>query len=220
MNFDAPIIFYYVIVYKYIWRQLELWKEKRHTMKRLLLIAVVFFIALSFTGCLGGGSGGNGELVGVQQRQRFKETQPYGMVYIRRGSFNIGPSDQDASTSGVPIKTVSQEPFWMDDTEITNNEYRQFVHWVKEEMARTMLGDQYPEFLITEDRDGNPIDPPKINWREKIDWEETISPELHQSSRYLCIGLYPFYLWHRGQGEYPWLRSLPPRQHRQSAHRE
>lgn len=141
-------------------------------MKKLLLIAVVFSFALGFTGCLGGGSGGNGELTGVQKRQRFKETQPYGMVYIRRGSFNIGPSDQDASSAGVPTKTVSQEPFWMDDTEITNNEYRQFVGWVKESMARRMLGDQYPEFLITEDREGNPIDPPQINWREKIDWED------------------------------------------------
>ena len=100
------------------------------------------------------------------------EVITYGMVYIRRGSFNIGPSDQDASRGGVPTKTVSQDPFWMDDTEITNNEYRQFVDWVTEKMAREMLGDQYPEFLITEDREGNPIDPPQINWREKIDWED------------------------------------------------
>ena len=141
-------------------------------MKKPILIAVVFIMTIVFTGCLGGGSGGNGELVGVQKRPRFKETQPYGMVYIRRGSFNIGPSDQDPSRSGIPTKTVSQEPFWMDDTEITNNEYRQFVDWVKEKMAREMLGDQYPEFLITEDRDGNPIDPPQINWRERIDWDD------------------------------------------------
>ena len=141
-------------------------------MKKLLLIAVVFTLVISLSGCFGGGQGGNGELVGVQKRQRFRETQPYGMVYIRRGSFNIGPSDQDASRAGIPTKTVSQEPFWMDDTEITNNEYRQFVQWVREKMAREMLGEQYPEFLITEDRDGNPIDPPKINWKEKIDWED------------------------------------------------
>lgn len=139
-------------------------------MKKLLSIAVVFFIALGFTSCMSGS--GNGELVGVQKRQRFKETQPYGMVYVRRGSFNIGPSDQDASRSGVPTKTVSQEPFWMDDTEITNNEYRQFVQWVIEKKARELLADQYPEFLITEDRRGNPIDPPEINWREKIDWDD------------------------------------------------
>jgi formylglycine-generating enzyme len=63
--------------------------------------------------------------------------------------------------AGIPTKTVSQEAFWMDDTEITNNEYRQFVNWVRDSIARRMLGDQYPEFLITEDRNGTPIDPPK-----------------------------------------------------------
>jgi len=88
-------------------------------MKRLLLIAVVLWSALGFTGC---SNSGNGELVGVQGRQKWRETQPYGMVFVRRGSFNIGPNDQDASMSGVPTKTVSQEAFWMDDTEIPNNE--------------------------------------------------------------------------------------------------
>ena len=138
-------------------------------MKKLLLIAVVIWGALGFSGC---SKSGNGELTGVQNRPKWRETQPYGMVFIRRGSFNIGPSDQDASMSGVPTKTVSQEAFWMDDTEITNNEYRQFVGWVRDSTARKMLGDQYPEFLNTEDREGNPIDPPTINWREKIDWKD------------------------------------------------
>lgn len=138
-------------------------------MKRLLLIAFVLWTAISFTGC---SNSGNGELVGVQGRQKWRETQPYGMIYVRRGSFNVGASDQDPSVSGVPTKTVTVDPFWMDDTEITNNEYRQFVEYVKESMARRMLGDQFPEFMITEDRDGNPIDPPKINWDEKIDWED------------------------------------------------
>lgn len=139
-------------------------------MKRLLLFVIVLWSILGITGC--SNNSGNGELVGVQDRPKWRETQPYGMVYVRRGTFNLGPSDQDASMSGIPTKTVSQEAFWMDDTEITNNEYRQFTNWVKESMARRMLGDQYPEFLITEDRNGEPIDPPEINWREKIDWED------------------------------------------------
>jgi formylglycine-generating enzyme len=138
-------------------------------MKRLLIVAVVLWSALGFSGC---SSSGNGELVGVQNRQKWRESQPYGMVFVRRGSFNIGPSDQDASMAGVPTKTVSQEAFWMDDTEITNNEYRQFVNWVRDSTARKMLGDQYPEFLNTEDREGNLIDPPTINWREKLDWKD------------------------------------------------
>lgn len=138
-------------------------------MRKILLLGAVLLGVTSFFGC---NKSGNGELVGVQNRDKWSESQPYGMVYVRRGTFNIGPSDQDASYSGVPTKTVSQEAFWMDDTEITNNEYRQFVGWVRDSIARKMLGDQYPEFLNTEDREGNPIDPPTINWREKIDWAD------------------------------------------------
>ncbi|NCB07031.1 MAG: gliding motility-associated lipoprotein [Bacteroidia bacterium] len=138
-------------------------------MRKILLFGTVLLGITSLFGCM---KSGNGELVGVQDRGKWSESQPYGMVYVRRGSFNIGPSDQDASFSGVPTKTVSQEAFWMDDTEITNNEYRQFVGWVRDSIARKMLSDQFPEFQNTEDRKGNPIDPPTINWHEKIDWND------------------------------------------------
>ncbi|MBN2636987.1 MAG: SUMF1/EgtB/PvdO family nonheme iron enzyme [Prolixibacteraceae bacterium] len=138
-------------------------------MKKLFFVAFALYNVFLFSGC---SNSGNGELIGVQNRPNWRETQPYGMVYVRRGSFNIGPSDQDPSLSGIPTKTVSQDAFWMDDTEITNNEYRQFVNWVRDSMARKMLGEQYPEFLITEDRDNNPLDEPIINWRERIDWDD------------------------------------------------
>lgn len=138
-------------------------------MKRLLSFTIVLISVISFTSC---NPSGNGELVGVQNRPKWRETQPYGMVYVRRGSFTIGSSDEDPAMTGTPSKRVSQDAFWMDDTEITNNEYRQFVHWVRDSTARRMLGEQYPEFLITETRDGTPIDPPRINWREKLDWND------------------------------------------------
>ena len=138
-------------------------------MKNLLFIVTILLGLSTFYSCT---KSGNGELIGVPNRPKFREIQPYGMVFVRRGAFNIGPNDQDASNSGIPSKTVTVEAFWIDDTEITNNEYRQFVYWVKDSIARKMLSDQYPEFLITEDRKGNPIDPPHINWREKIDWSD------------------------------------------------
>ena len=33
----------------------------------------------------------------------------------------------------------------MDQTEITNNEYRQFVHWVRDSIARTLLAENFDE---------------------------------------------------------------------------
>jgi formylglycine-generating enzyme required for sulfatase activity len=136
---------------------------------RILNIGLLILVIITLSSC---SKSRFGELVGVQPRGKWSEPAPLGMHFIHQGAFNLGPNDQDASASNTPTKTVSIDAFWMDDTEITNNEYRQFVYWVKDSIARKMLGDQYPEFLNTEDRDGNPIDPPTINWKEKIHWED------------------------------------------------
>jgi len=144
-------------------------------MKRIVLVSLVLLTAFGFKGCsrLGSGSGyGNGELVGVKRQGKWREAPPFGMVFVRRGTLNIGPSDQDPTAATIPSRTVSIDAFWMDDTEITNTEYRQFVHWVRDSIARQLLGQQYPEFLIMEDRDGNPIDPPRISWMERIRWTD------------------------------------------------
>ncbi len=145
-------------------------------MKRIHYVSIAFLTGLMLvnTSCnIPGSSYGNGELVGVKRSVKWKgETSPYGMVPIRRGTLNIGPNDQDLASSTLPTRTVSIDPFWMDDTEITNSEYRQFVGWVRDSIARQILGQQYPEFLITEDKNGNPVEPARINWKERIKWNE------------------------------------------------
>ncbi|MDX9883075.1 MAG: SUMF1/EgtB/PvdO family nonheme iron enzyme [Prolixibacteraceae bacterium] len=136
-------------------------------MKKFISIGLMLSAIFAFTGC---NKSGNGELTGVQGRGKWFEPTPLGMTFIHRGSLNIGPNDQDITWSNTPTKTVSVDAFWMDDTEITNNEYRQFVYWVRDSIARTYIAEQYPEFLISEDRDGNPLDQPRLNWREKLEW--------------------------------------------------
>ncbi len=100
------------------------------------------------------------------------EPSPYGMVYVPRGSYNMGPSDEELLHDGTSSKRVSVESFWMDDTEITNNEYRQFVFWVRDSIARKLLGETYTDFLITESRNGVPLETPVINWFERIEWKD------------------------------------------------
>jgi formylglycine-generating enzyme len=139
-------------------------------MKRLFSIGLVLLMIVTLSSC---NKSGNGELTGVKGRGKWFEPTPYGMTFVHRGSFNLGPNDQDVLASSTPVKTVSVDAFWMDDTEITNNEYRQFVFWVRDSIARTLLSEQFPEFMNSEDRRGNPIDPPRINWKEKLDWNNT-----------------------------------------------
>jgi len=100
------------------------------------------------------------------------EPTPYGMAYVRRDAFRMGPSDEEVRQDGTPTRTITQEAFWMDDTEITNNEYRQFVYWVRDSIARRLLGDADPDFLITESLTGVPLKNPRLDWSKEIDWKD------------------------------------------------
>lgn len=137
-------------------------------MKKLVFLSLIAALVLS--GC-NPSSKGNGELIGVQKREKWFEPDPFGMVKVPMGSFVVGPNDEDPTFAmNSQSKTISVDAFWMDETEITNNEYRQFVHWVIDSLTRKTLGETLPdEFLISEDKNKNPIDPPFINWDTKID---------------------------------------------------
>ena len=118
------------------------------------------------------GGGGQGQLIGVVGRPDWYQVDPYGMNCIPMGSYTMGPSDQDAPYAMVSkSKTVSVQAFYIDQTEISNNEYRQFVYYVVDSTAKRLLGeDDIGEHVISEDEFGEEIDPPVINWRERINW--------------------------------------------------
>jgi len=142
-------------------------------MKKLSIVGIITLIIAS--GC--GGGSYNGELVGVQGRKKWFEPDPYGMRFIPQGSFNMGPSDQDAAWSlNTMSRTVTVDAFWMDDTEVTNNEYRQFVNYVRDSIMRYKLGDAQIDGFFKVDENGDPYDPPRIDWETKIDAGE--NPEI------------------------------------------
>ena len=54
----------------------------------------------------------------------------------------MGKSDDDiVDLKDAPTKTVTVRSFYMDETEITNSEYRQFVHWVRDSIIRLKLAE-------------------------------------------------------------------------------
>ncbi|WP_435047680.1 gliding motility lipoprotein GldK [Formosa sp. S-31] len=102
-------------------------------MKKFVLLTVVLAV---LTSC---GSSDRGELVGVQGK-RWHPEKPYGMTLVPGGSFIMGKADDDvAAIQDAPSKTVTVRAFYMDETEITNSEYRQFVNWVRDSIIRTRL---------------------------------------------------------------------------------
>jgi gliding motility-associated lipoprotein GldK len=85
------------------------------------------------------GRSDRGELVGADGK-KWNSEKPYGMTLISGGAFIMGKSDDDiANVMDAPTKTVTVRSFYMDETEITNSEYRQFVDWVKDSITRTRL---------------------------------------------------------------------------------
>ena len=84
-------------------------------------------------------SSDRGELIGVKSK-KFYPDKPSGMVLIPSGSFLMGMSDDDVvGLQNAPVSTVSVKAFYMDETEITNGEYRQFVSWVRDSIVRQAL---------------------------------------------------------------------------------
>ena len=78
-------------------------------MKKLKLLLFLAGSAVLFSGCP---SMSNGELYGVQGREPWYTEDPYGMIYVPMGSYNMGPNDQDVSWAmTAEAKTVSIHPF-------------------------------------------------------------------------------------------------------------
>jgi formylglycine-generating enzyme len=130
----------------------------------------LWLLVLSITIASCGHGGYNGQLLGVLDRPDWTVEIPYGTVYIHSGTLHVGPSDQDVNTALVQRpRSISVQGFFMDNTEITNNEYRQFVMWVRDSIAHKLMGGEY---LLAE---GEPNE--RINWEKDVDWSSEDAKE-------------------------------------------
>ncbi len=98
----------------------------------ILLISLVY-------GC-GSSSNDKGELVGAKTKSKWHSETPFGMVFVPGGTFTMGKQDEDdMGALNTPARTATVRPFYMDETEITNSEYKEFVFWVRDSIVRTKL---------------------------------------------------------------------------------
>ncbi len=145
-------------------------------MKNKIIIALGFLsITTILSGCFSAKtasvSGKGGEVVGVGGKA-FTEPTPYGMVRIDRGYLKMGLEGKDSLWGKqTPVKDISVDGFWMDETEITNSQYKQFVMWVHDSILRTRLADPAyggdETYMITEDKNGDPI-APHLDWNKRL----------------------------------------------------
>ena len=131
--------------------------------------------------CLVGCNPPAGELVGAVKDSQFQEAHPYGMVFIRKGSFLMGPNSQSAVFSQDDNNIMATvHAFWMDESEITNNEYRQFVNWVRDSIAYRYLIEEMgedSEYALQSEYEVDEDVMPRINWKSKIPWEDRFVPD-------------------------------------------
>lgn len=147
-------------------------RNVKRTVKWFVPIYLFTFLFL-LTSCFGGKSttATGGELTGTGGKA-FAEPAPFGMVLIKRGHLKMGLETPDSLWGKqTPVKDISIDGFWMDDTEITNSEYRQFVYYVRDSIIRERMADPNyggdESYKIEEDKNGDPVKP-YLNWKKSL----------------------------------------------------
>jgi len=155
-------------------------------MKKITGFALAGTVAILMSAC---SSGGVGEVIGVSTHDGWTPITPYGMNYVHMGSFTMGNNDDDVPFSHIQrAKTVSVPSFYIDDTEISNTEYRQFIWAVRDSIALQLLAE--------DDIEGYALEPTEaqeeagrdiiLNYDARIDWggeeEREVLSEMYYDS--------------------------------------
>lgn len=151
--------------------------------KKFLLLVGAALGCMALASCFGSNSSANavgGELTGVKGTS-FSEPTPFGMVPVHKGSLRIGLEKNDTLWgTEFPLRDISVDGFWMDQHEISNAKYRQFVNWVRDSIIRERLADPAyggdETYKIEEDEEGNPVTP-HLDWSKSIPWRKANEDE-------------------------------------------
>ncbi len=180
-------------------------------MKRifLLLLSASVIVSCSRGGRSSAGKPGTkGELI-PGKASKFVSERPYGMVSIPSGSYIMGLADQDMTNmpEKAGLKTVTVSSFFIDEAETTNNEYRVFINYVRDSIARTLLAEAAGEggdgngggrsigdysYLTKDEQNLTPFqeykesqganqgfdEPKKLNWRLPLHWRTSDYPDV------------------------------------------
>ncbi|WP_121964182.1 gliding motility lipoprotein GldK [Myroides sp. N17-2] len=118
-------------------------------MKKIITLGAVLAL---MTSC---GTGDKGELMHGNEGKKWMSDKPQGMSLIPGGTFTMGQANEDfLGAQDAPTKTVTIGSFYMDETEISNNQYRKFVDWVKDSVIRTKLAVAADEMGVAKETGG------------------------------------------------------------------
>ncbi|MBC8265674.1 MAG: SUMF1/EgtB/PvdO family nonheme iron enzyme, partial [Flavobacteriales bacterium] len=99
---------------------------------------------------------------GFETNSRYTEqvTGP-GLLFVEGGSFTMGRTEQDVFSdwNNVP-KTVTVSSFYLDETEVSNVDYLEYLYWINR-----VYGQSYPEVY-------KKALPDTLVWRDKLGYNE------------------------------------------------
>ncbi len=143
-----------------------------------LKLLVLVVLTISFTGCskkgsTKGGSSATGWKIndkkgGFQFNDKFKKQEtPPGMIPVEGGTFTMGKVQDDVmhDWNNSPNQQHVQS-FYMDETEVTNKMYAEYLYWVKtvfpptEENYKNIYYGAVPDTLV---------------WRNRLGYNETMT---------------------------------------------
>ena len=150
-------------------RKVNMVKQKGGKAKRFLPFYLFTFLLL-LTSCFGSklASYSGGEVTGTGGKA-FTEPTPYGMTFVKRGHLKMGIDKQDTLWGKqTPVRDISVDGFWMDETEVTNSKYRQFVNYVRDSILRERLAEIDETYRVVKtDKEGEEIGS-QINWKKPL----------------------------------------------------
>ena len=150
-------------------------------MKAFRSLSVVLMAGLLFTSCWNksakstttGWNLNDPTWGGYDVSDRTQQGTAPGLVFIEGGSFVMGHVTEDAHYRWDNMAhTVTVSSFYMDETEVSNESYGEFVYWMQR-----AYGEEYPEKVQA-------IYPDTAAWRDKLAWREGFVDYYFQSPSY------------------------------------
>ena len=139
-------------------------------MKKFIQFSFLIFLCASFTltsckkkeSSATTGWGYNDKKWGGFEKKNYEgQTTGPNLVLVEGGTFNMGLSEQDVTYewNNVP-RRVTVSSFYMDETEVANIDYREYLYWLENTYAAS-----YPEVLMK-------ALPDSLVWREELSYNE------------------------------------------------
>jgi formylglycine-generating enzyme len=143
--------------------------------KQLLGLLLIASLAVSFSSCKGliggkkqvsattGWAYNDPETGGFQVSEINQQETGPGLVFIEGGTFVMGHTGEDPLYEvSAPARRVTVRSFYMDETEVTNLDYLEYLYWLDR-----IFGQDYPEVY-------NNALPDTLVWRDKLAYNEPL----------------------------------------------